>query len=105
MAQPRFEQMKVGRRGPRLKCTCPPLTLPQLSLGCAAAADEDDEEEKKPKTKKVTETVTEWKALNDNQVGWCGSAAHGVARSKQVCTDRRRLGAAAESAALGWAGG
>lgn len=31
--------------------------------------DEEDEEEKKPKTKKVTETVTEWKALNDNQVG------------------------------------
>ncbi|KAL4424759.1 hypothetical protein ABPG77_000799, partial [Micractinium sp. CCAP 211/92] len=32
--------------------------------------DEDDEEEKKPKTKKVTETITEWKALNDNQALW-----------------------------------
>lgn len=33
-------------------------------------ADEDEEEEKKPKTKKVSETITEWKALNDNQALW-----------------------------------
>ncbi|KAL4437152.1 hypothetical protein ABPG75_004291 [Micractinium tetrahymenae] len=32
--------------------------------------DEEEEEEKKPKTKKVSETITEWKALNDNQALW-----------------------------------
>jgi hypothetical protein len=38
-------------------------------------ADEEEEEEKKPKTKKVTENVAEWKALNDNQVrGWLAAA-------------------------------
>lgn len=39
------------------------------SLYSIPPADEDEDEEKKPKTKKVTETITEWKALNDNQVG------------------------------------
>ena len=50
---------------PQVAASACPLRLWRL-LRCAD--EEEDEAEKKPKTKKVTETVTEWKALNDNQV-------------------------------------
>ena len=57
---------------PCLPC-CPPCSLPRslksLRLLSQLTADEDEDEDKTPKTKKVTETITEWKALNDNQVG------------------------------------
>lgn len=69
---------------PALRClpACPSLACPACAccLPALAAPDEEEEEEKKPKTKKVTETITEWKALNDNQV----CARKGISTSDQV---------------------
>ena len=74
---------------PSLACPACACCLPAHAIVCPARAcclpalaapDEEEEEEKKPKTKKVTETITEWKALNDNQV----CARKGISTSDQV---------------------